>query len=72
MTKSKRLKAALVCATMIVSASVAIDPGGAQEAVADLVIRGGTIYRGNAEPFHGDIAIRGDRIVYVGPKAPAR
>ena len=37
---------------------------------ADLVIRGGTIYAGNAAPFRGDVAIRGDRIVYVGPKAP--
>lgn len=36
---------------------------------ADLVIRGGTIYTGDAAPFRGDIAIRGDRIVYVGPKA---
>lgn len=37
---------------------------------ADLVLRGGTIYTGDAAPFRGDVAIRGDRIVYVGPKAP--
>lgn len=36
----------------------------------DVLIRGGTIYAGDAKPFRGDVAIRGDRIVYVGPKAP--
>ena len=45
---------------------------GAAEAPtgADLVIRGGTIYTGDAAPFRGDVAIRDDRIIYVGPKAP--
>lgn len=42
----------------------------AQEPPADIVIRGGTIYPGNAAPFRGDVAIRADRIIYVGPKAP--
>lgn len=37
----------------------------------DLIVRGGTIYDGAGEPgFTGDVAISGDRIVYVGPKAP--
>lgn len=31
----------------------------------DLLIRGGTIYTGSGEPFTGDVAIRGDRIVAV-------
>ncbi|NIJ22216.1 N-acyl-D-aspartate/D-glutamate deacylase [Sphingomonas naasensis] len=31
----------------------------------DLLIRGGTIYTGSAEPFVGDVAITGDRIVAV-------
>ena len=44
----------------------------AEPEAADLLIRGGTIYTGSAEPFTGEIAIRGDRIVYVGPKAPLR
>jgi N-acyl-D-amino-acid deacylase len=39
----------------------------------DVVIRGGTIYDGSGgAPFTGDVAIRGDRIVYVGPHAPGR
>lgn len=35
---------------------------------ADLLIRGGTIYPGGAEPFAGDVAVRGDRILAVGPR----
>jgi N-acyl-D-aspartate/D-glutamate deacylase len=33
----------------------------------DLLISGGTIYPGGAEPFTGEIAVSGDRIVAVGP-----
>lgn len=44
--------------------------GSAQQIPADLIIRGGTIYPGDTAPFRGDIAVAGDRIVYVGPKAP--
>lgn len=37
----------------------------------DVLIRDGTIYDGSGgEPFRGDVAIAGDRIVYVGPSAP--
>ena len=39
----------------------------------DLLIRGGTIYDGSGgAPYIGDVAIRADKIVYVGPKAPGR
>ena len=34
----------------------------------DLLIRGGTVYPGLATPFMGDVAVRGDRIVAVGPR----
>ena len=37
----------------------------------DVLITGGTVYDGSgAEPFMGDVAIRADRIAYVGPHAP--
>ncbi|MHA6720301.1 N-acyl-D-amino-acid deacylase family protein [Sphingomonas sp. RS6] len=38
----------------------------------DLLIRGGTVYPGGAAPFAGDVAIRGDRIVAVGPHLTVR
>ncbi|HKC03819.1 MAG TPA: D-aminoacylase [Sphingomicrobium sp.] len=37
------------------------------------IIRGGTIYDGSGgAPYVGDVAIGGDKIVYVGPHAPGR
>jgi N-acyl-D-amino-acid deacylase len=39
----------------------------------DVLISDGTIYDGSGNvPFVGDVAIRGDRIAYVGPHAPGR
>lgn len=35
---------------------------------ADLLIRGGTVYPGGAEPFIGDVAVKAERIVAVGPR----
>ena len=48
--------------------------GAAPVAPVDLLIRGGTIYPGDAAPFTGDVAVRGDRIVAVGRRLafPAR
>ena len=38
-----------------------------------VLIRGGTIYDGSGgSPYVGDVAVRGDKIVYVGPHAPGR
>ncbi|HKP33705.1 MAG TPA: D-aminoacylase [Sphingomicrobium sp.] len=38
-----------------------------------VLIRGGTIYDGSGRPpYVGDVALRGDRIAYVGPHAPGR
>ena len=42
-------------------------------AAYSVLIRGGTIYDGSGgTPYVGDVAIKGDRIVYVGPHAPGR
>ena len=38
-----------------------------------VIIRGGTIYDGSGgQPYVGDVALAGDKIVYVGPHAPGR
>jgi N-acyl-D-amino-acid deacylase len=37
----------------------------------DILIKGGTVYDGSGSaPFVGDVAIKGDKIAYVGPSAP--
>jgi N-acyl-D-amino-acid deacylase len=37
----------------------------------DVLISGGTVYDGSGgTPFVGDVAIKGDRLAYVGPHAP--
>ena len=55
------------------STSAATPSVASQPPDYDVVIRGGTIYDGSGgAPFAGDVAIRGDRIAYVGPHAPGR
>ena len=45
--------------------------GGAEPALYDVLISGGTIYDGSgAPPYTGDVALQKDRIAYVGPHAP--
>lgn len=49
-------------------ADAAAPASGAAPQTADVLIRGGTIYDGSDRPaFVGDVALSGDRIVYVGP-----
>ncbi len=58
--------AALCAAALLAGAA----PGDSQPGF-DVVIRGGTIYDGSGgAPYPGDVALRGDRIAYVGPRAP--
>ena len=43
---------------------------GAQSSDYDVLITGGTVYDGSGgAPFIGDVAIKGDRLAYVGPHA---
>jgi N-acyl-D-amino-acid deacylase len=53
-----------------------VSPAGAQKKPArtyDLILRNGTIYDGSGKaPFHGDVAIDGDRIVAIGRLKSAR
>src|SRR3546814_12939697 len=69
MIRSLRTSSAIVA--LFAASGAMVSPGAAQpDGGADLILRGGTIYSGEAAPFRGDVAIRGDRITYVGPKAP--
>ena len=66
----KRFMFAGVVATLLASSTMAQGPKDAAAAY-DVLIDNGTIYDGmGGEPFAGDVAIREDKIVYVGPQAP--
>ncbi|AKM06758.1 N-acyl-D-amino-acid deacylase family protein [Pelagerythrobacter marensis] len=64
--------AGLLGAALVLAAPAAAQARQGQDdgAPADLLITGGTIYPGGGDPFTGDIAITGDRIVYAGPQYP--
>ena len=60
-------------ATSLTIMAAAMTLGAAKPAIYDYVIRGGEILDGSGgKAVHGDVAVRGDRIAYVGPHAPGR
>src|SRR5690349_16704536 len=64
----KRSTAILFAVAALLATSAAPPP-----AAYSVVIRSGTIYDGSGgQPFVGDVALKGDKIVYVGPQAPGR
>ena len=63
--RSRRISAGLVALALSTTALAAPE--------YSTVIRHGTVYDGSGtKPFVGDVAISGDRIVYVGPAAPGK
>ena len=64
-----RIGFAFAAIGLMVSSATAAKPA----APFSVLIKGGTIYDGSGgEPYVGDVALRGEKIVYVGPKAPGR
>ncbi|HEX6218338.1 MAG TPA: D-aminoacylase [Sphingomicrobium sp.] len=62
----KLLRHALVFAALLSTTAAA-----QQQVDYDVLIRGGTVYDGMGQPgFTGDVAIKGDKIAYIGPQAP--
>ena len=55
----------------IAFAAMLLSSAAAPAADYDILIKGGTVYDGSGSaPFVGDVAIKGDKIAYVGPNAP--
>jgi N-acyl-D-amino-acid deacylase len=62
-----------LAAVSLAALAAALNLGAARPAAYDYVIRGGEILDGSGgQPIHGDVAVKGQRIVYVGPHAPGR
>ena len=62
-----------IAAIAIVAAGSFASSAAPPRAAYSVLIQGGTIYDGSgAAPYVGDVAIKGDRIVYVGRHAPGR
>lgn len=60
--------AAPILAGLLAAALIGSGPAQGKVRTSDIVIRGGSIYDGSSsKSFVGDVAISGDRIVYVGP-----
>lgn len=69
--KHRRSVSLLAAASAAVLAGAASAPAAPPARAVDVLVRGGDIYTGeDRPPFKGDVAIRGDRIVYVGPARP--
>jgi N-acyl-D-amino-acid deacylase len=73
--RSKNNAASRVLGAVAIGVAAATAPVTAVAATVpyDTVIRSGTIYDGSGDkPYTGDVAIGGDRIVYVGRHAPGK
>jgi N-acyl-D-amino-acid deacylase len=64
---NKRIALAVSLAALVATSAAPVP------ATYSVLIRGGNIYDGSGgQPYVGDVAMKGDKIVYVGPHAPGR
>jgi N-acyl-D-amino-acid deacylase len=64
---NKRIALAVSLAALVATSAAPVP------ASYSVLIRGGTIYDGSGgAPYVGDVALKGDKIAYVGPHAPGR
>jgi len=69
--KNRRIRAAATLLLSSALSSLLVASASGQAPQADVLIAGGKVYDGStAAPITGDVAITGDKIVYVGPRAP--
>ena len=62
-----------LAAVSLATLAAALSLGAARPAAYDYVVRGGEILDGSGgPPVRGDVAVKGQGIVYVGPHAPGR
>ena len=67
------MKPAVAPSLAVVAAALSLGAAPAPKSAYDYVIRGGEILDGSGgKAFTGDVAVKGDRIAYVGPRAPGR
>ena len=60
-------------ALVVAIAAFAVTSAAPAPVAYSVLIRGGTIYDGSGgSPYVGDVALKDDRIVYIGPHAPGR
>ena len=58
---------------LVLAGAASVSISAAPPPAYTVLIRGGTIYDGSGDaPFVGDVALKGDKIVYVGSHAPGR